>query len=175
MSATVANNNYGSIGRMFARQNVPSVYGAQKAAAGLEPEAANEAMDKVSLSPFAPRPLTADFLQSAMQTSENLAQGKTLSGDDEARLREDRVFAAVTALALLGYDGEQPVNWPGGFSSPTREELEMARRRLAQRPQNLSEADSAEQLQQRRLELMQKVAKRDLGQVDFNAAATAAA
>lgn len=170
MSATVANNGYGSIGRMFARQNAPSVYGMQKAASALEQETASDRVDQVSLSPFAPRPLTADFLRSAMQAGESLGQGKTPSGEEADRLREDRVFAAVSALALLGYSGDQPVNWPGGFSSPTKEELEMARRRLAQRPQNLQETDSPEQLQQQRLELLEKVAKRDFSQVGFGAA-----
>lgn len=164
MAAGVNYYTNGNIGRMFARQNVPSVYGRQKAAGSAELQEEIKRVDQVSFSAQAPKPLTADFIQDALDAGDAIASGKSLSEEDATRLRLDRVFAAVSALALLGYDGEQPAEWPGGLPAPTREELEAARRRLAQRPQNLEELSEPELVQNRRIELMEKITRRDLGQ-----------
>lgn len=165
MSAQITNNVYGNIGRMFARQNVSSVYGVQKATARPTVEEPVAQVDSVSLSPSAPRPLAADFLQQAMGTGQAMGDGESLSKSEEARLREDRIYAAMCALSMLGHTGESsdgPTSWPGGIPVPTRDELETARRRLAQRPSNTESVDDPEQLQQERLELMKKIGKSDL-------------
>ena len=171
MSAQITNNNnYGNIRRMFARQNVGSVYGAQKSASGLKADEEAAQVDKVSLSAFAPRPLNADFLEDAMAAGKTLQDGGKLSAADQDRLREDRVFAAVTALALLGYDEETGTarSWPGGLPSPSAAELEEARRRLAQRPRDTEAAQDYKQVQRDRLDLMQKVGKKDLSAFGYS-------
>ena len=162
MSAYITNNYPGSIGRMFARQNVPSIYGAQKSSTGVEAEEAGTVTDNVSLSPFAPKPLTSGFLEQALDTGKTLGEGSTLSGESESRLREDRVFAAVSALALLGYNENQNLSgWPGGIPTPSREEVEAARRRLAQRPRDTGDASSYESVMAERIQLLQRIGKSD--------------
>ncbi len=165
MTAGVQQYTHGSIGRMFARQNVPSVYGRQKLADETEPPTEAGLVDQVSLSPNAPKPLTADFLKDALDAGDTLASGNRLSEESSTRLRQDRVFAAVSALALMGHDGEQPAAWPGGIPAPNRAELEAARRRLAQRPQNADQTTDAATVQNRRIELLEKIGRRDFGQL----------
>lgn len=62
MSVQLNNNAFGNIGRMYARQNVPSVYGAGRAARAEDSVATAETVDRVNLSSLAPRPLPADYL-----------------------------------------------------------------------------------------------------------------
>lgn len=103
-----------------------------------------------------------------MDASKTLAGGGKLSSETSERLREDRIFAAVAALAALGDEGSDGVtqrSWPGGIPSPTREELEAARRRIAQRLQNTDDTDNAEALQTERVELMRKIGKRDFSEL----------
>ena len=164
MSLQVGNNNFGNIGRMFARQNVPAVYGRQKAAAGaLEADNAAGGVDSVSLSPQAPRPLSARTVEEALETAGVVANGGKLSAGQTEKLREDRVFRAVSALAAMGFDGQddRPVAWPGGIPVPTRDELEAAKRRLAQRLDSTSEAADIETVQRDRMELLRRMGKRD--------------
>ncbi len=175
MSAGIQYYNHGSIGRMFARQNVPSVYGRQKAPEEAAAQEEARFVDSVSLSPDAPKPLTAEFLSEAFSAGDALAGGGGLSEGDSARLREDRVFAAVSALALMGHDGEQPVSWPGGLPAPSRAELEAARRRLAQRPRNADQADDPALVQSRRLEILEKIGRRDFGQLPLGISTIASA
>lgn len=174
MAAGVSYYNNGSIGRMFARQNVPSVYGRQKAVENADIQEEIKQVDQVSLSAQAPKPLTADFIKNALDAGETIAAGEPLSEESESRVRLDRVFAAVSALALLGHDGDQPASWPGGIPAPSKSELEAARRRLAQRPQHLEQAAEPEQIQNRRVELVEKITRRDLGQDASRLAAPAA-
>lgn len=169
MSAQIGNHAFGTIGRMFARQNVPTVYARQRSAgdaAGVE--ASDSTMDSVSLSAFAPKPLDAADLESAMEYSGYLSGGGKgmAAAPAEERLREDRIFAAVSALAAMGVNGEDlelPDRWPGGIPVPTREELEVARRRLSQRLQNVDQASDPEKVQLDRTELVEKLRNRDFG------------
>lgn len=175
MAAITQQYTNGSIGRMFARQNVPSVYGRQKPPEGAEPQATTDLMDQVSLSPEAPKPLTANYLEDALTTGAALATGTKLSEATSNKLREDRVFAAVSALALMGHDSAQTPTWPGGLPAPTPAELEAARRRLAQRPQNMDQAQNPSQVQMTRMELLEKLNRRDFGQLPLGISAVASA
>lgn len=169
MSAQVNNYNFTTIGRMFARQNVPAVYGQQKAATAEKEEVAVDAVDSVSLSPFAPKPYSARLFEDAMDAGRALGANAELSADTTERLREDRIFAAMSALAFLGEEGEFGARsgWPGGIPVPTREEMEVARRRLAQRLSNVTEVEDSVAVQQDRLDLMRKIGKRDFAELRF--------
>ncbi|MCD8351570.1 MAG: hypothetical protein LUC93_13260 [Planctomycetaceae bacterium] len=163
MAVTVAPYAFGNVGRMYARQNVPAIYGKQKAVAGASGDEAPQSVDKVTLSAQAPRPLTADYLEQAMAAGQNLASGGQASGETSDRLREDRIFAAVSALAMMGHTCEDvaALSWPGGIPSPTAEELEVARRRLAQRPQRLEDATDPAAVQNDRLTLLERLGRTD--------------
>lgn len=163
MAVQVGNYAFTNVGRMYARQNVPSVYNRQQTAGKAAAEESVQTVDSVTLSAQAPRPLTGDFLEQAMAAGRDLGSGGELSSDSGQRLREDRIFAAVTALAMMGYSGEEAAmaSWPGGIPAPTNEELEVARRRLAQRPQQLQEASNPAQVQNERLTLLERLGKQD--------------
>ncbi|MCD8138803.1 MAG: hypothetical protein LUE17_03325 [Planctomycetaceae bacterium] len=163
MAVTVAPYAFGNVGRMYARQNVPALYGRQKAVAGVNGDDAPQSVDKVTLSANAPRPLTADYLEQALSAGQTLAAGGNTPDDTTERLREDRIFAAVSALAMMGHSGEkgEPVSWPGGLPSPSAEELEIARRRLAQRPQRLEDAADPQAVQTDRLTLLERLGRTD--------------
>lgn len=163
MSVQVGNYAFTNVGRMYARQNVPSVYNRQQSAGKAASEEPVQSMDSVTLSAQAPRPLTGDFLEQAMLAGRDLGTGGNLSSESEQRLREDRIFAAVTALAMMGYSGEEAASasWPGGIPAPSSEELEVARRRLAQRPRQLQEAANPTEVQNERLTLLERLGKRD--------------
>ncbi|MDR1744835.1 MAG: hypothetical protein LBS30_03675 [Planctomycetota bacterium] len=172
MSALITNQYPGAVGRMFARQNVSSVYGAHKAAPDAETEETGGIQDNVSLSPFAPKPLTTGFLEQALSAGRALADGSGVSADTEGRLREDRVFAAVSALTLLGYSKSNPAaGWPGGIPAPSREELEAARRRVAQRPSDAGDAVNVPDIMNGRLDLLQRIGKSDFTGMAFAGAA----
>ncbi len=161
--AQINNNSFTNIGRMFARRNVPEVYGFAKAAATADPEAIQEQVDRVSLSPLAPRPLPARLLEEAMDTGRLMNDGKKLPADRVERIREDRVFAAVSALAAIGETGEEtgsPRSWPVGLPAPTSEEMEVARRRLAQRLRGVDQAEDPTGVQMGRVELLQRIGRR---------------
>lgn len=164
MAVQVGNYAFTNVGRMYARQNVPSVYNRQQTAGKAAAEESVQSMDQVTLSAQAPRPLTGDFLEQAMAAGRALGSGGELSEESEERLREDRIFTAVTALAMMGYSGEDAAyaNWPGGIPAPSREELEVARRRLAQRPQQLQDASNPTEVQNERLTLLERLGKRDV-------------
>lgn len=164
MSAQVNNNNFTNIGRMFARQNVPGVYGRQKIASEAGAEVPPEQVDRVSLSPFAPRPLNASLVRDAFAAAKTMETGGRLSQAQGERLREDRIFAAVAALATLGGDDVEPMrrNWPGGLPVPSSEELEVARRRLAQRLDQVDEVEDGAVVQEERVGLLQRIGRRDL-------------
>ncbi len=66
MAVHVSSYAFSNVGRMYARQNVPSVYGKHQAAANVDAEEVGQARDSVTLSSQAPRPLTADFLEHSL-------------------------------------------------------------------------------------------------------------
>lgn len=133
----------GVIGKMFAQQNIPGLYNRQRKG-DPEESAVNslpEAVDRVELSSFAPRPLDAPYVEEAEKVGRELAGTGVLSGENAVRLREDRVFAAVSTLMALGItEKKYPLNWPGGLPRPTSDEMSAAYRRLTQRLSKLNEA-----------------------------------
>lgn len=165
MSAQVQGNSFTNIGRMFARRNVPAVYGAQRDRPGAGVEEAAGMVDTVSLSASAPRPLSATFLEQAVDVSRRLGEGSRLSADSDEKLREDRIFGAMVALASIGGDDPKsmPRNWPAGLPAPTRGEMDAARRRLSQRLRDLELVGDPTAVQQTRLDLLGKV-----GKIDFS-------
>jgi hypothetical protein len=167
MSVQVGSNGFSNIGRMFGRLNAPGLYGMQKSAAAGVIDDGAESVDRVSLSSQAPKPLPARLLEDALIVGNELANGGRLPLEKVEQLREDRVFAAVSALAAMGAGDAVEARaldfaWPGGLPAPTSEEMEAARRRLAQRLQNLELAGDPGAAQSGRAELWRKVAKRDL-------------
>lgn len=164
MTVQVASHNFSAIGRMFARQNVPAVYGRQKAAGSVDMESGAQAVDSVDLSSFAPKPLSGEMFSDAMDTGRVINGGGRLSTDRMEKLREDRIFSAVSALAAMGLEGENeglPASWPAGLPAPTKEEMEEARRRLAQRLQHDEMGADTADLQRERATLLDKVRKSD--------------
>lgn len=150
-----------NIGRMFARQNAPITYGQQKTSLKIETSDPGGTVDTVSLSRFVPKPLPADYLEDAIAYGKEIASGGKLSQKDTERVRLDRVFTALVALEALGDNGEtMPRMWPAGLPVPSEEELEEARRRLAQRLQDVDLAADAEYVQSERLRLLEKVGRR---------------
>lgn len=174
MSPQIVSEAHGNIGHMFARRNLPTAYGVQRAASGVETGETREVQDTVSLSPLAPRPLTMEFMEQAFSAGRSLGEGAGLQARTGDALREDRVFAAVSALALLGHSDDTPVSgWPAGIPAPSREELETARRRLAQRPHDTGDATNPEAVMRERSELLRAISKRDFSTVAFADAASA--
>ena len=164
MSAHVNNNSFGNIGRMFARQNMPILYDAKKTAETASADATAETVDNVSLSPQAPRPLSAKLVEEAVDSARVVGGGGKLSSDKVENLRQDRILQAVFALAAMDGGGDAaslPRSWPAGLPAPTREEMEIARRRLTQRLHSVDTADNPESTQQARLDLLRKIGKRD--------------
>ncbi len=163
MSAQISNHNFTSLGRMYAKQNAPAVYTKQKFSESAETEQTRQVSDMVSLSPFAPKPLSASLFEEALDTSRMFSAGENLSTTQIERLREDRVLHAISALALLGENGETGMTlaWPGGLPTPTSEEMEAARRRLSQRLQFDKVNGDPEEVQFNRMELLKKLRERD--------------
>lgn len=161
----IAEHNAVNIGRLFARQNVPTVYGKQQSdTVAAKESGAVGPMDRVELSSNAPKPLSASLFQDAWDTGESIGSGDKLSPDQNTRIREDRVFAAIAAMTMLGATGSQgepTVGWPGGVPVPTQAEMEEARRRLSQRFQRMDATDDPEAVQKNRLDLLEKLANRD--------------
>lgn len=166
MAIQVNGSNPGVIGRMFARQNVTEVYGRQKTAVAEAEEGSAATVDKVDLSPLVPKPLSAAYVEDAYATAEKLGQGGKLAANEAEALREDRVYAALTALMALGGDSDaQQLKWPGGLPAPTREEMQAAYRRLSQRLDKLDEAGDPEQAQLSRIKTLEGMRKTDMGEL----------
>ncbi|MCL2001204.1 MAG: hypothetical protein FWG74_07195 [Planctomycetes bacterium] len=160
----VNNNIFSNLGRMFAKRNVPEAYSLTKAAGTADPESPSGQIDQVSLSPFAPRPLPARLFEEALDSGRLMGQGKKLPDGLQKRIREDRIFAAVSALAAIGETGEETGMtraWPAGLPVPTPEEMEMARRRLTQRFWQLDQAEAPAAAQQQRVELLNRIGQRN--------------
>lgn len=159
----IIERNAVNIGRLFAKQNVPTVYNRQQDAAAEESGAVG-ATDRVELSSFAPRPLSASLFQDAWETGQALGSGDKLSAGQTEKIREDRVFAAIAAMTLLGANGsgsDANIGWPGGLPVPTQAEMDEARRRLSQRFLRVEATEDPEAVQNNRLNLLEKLAGRD--------------
>jgi hypothetical protein len=168
MSARVGDKNFSNIGSMFARLNMPEIYGKAKpgTTAPVPVPDGNGSVDQVKLSPQVPKPLPARLFEEAAGTGRELSRGERLTTKTMARLREDRVFAAVSALSAMVENGTEILNldeldWPGGVPVPTREEMEMARRRLAQRLKDIDAAGNPDAARREREELWFRVAKKN--------------
>ena len=172
MPVQIDNSNFSGVGRMFARNNVTALYDRQKGADN-PVEDALQGVDRLELSQWAPRPLGSSLFTDSLKTAQSLTNGSTLSEQDMGRLREDKVFSAVTALAAMGMEDADrlPRAWPGGLPAPSSAELAEARRRLAQRLRmdTATEAASEPALQQQRRELYDKIRSTDFS--SFTAAA----
>lgn len=117
--------------------------------------------DAVDLSLQAPRPLPAPFFRDALAVADRLLTG-SIDRSSEKRMREDRIFAAVTALAAIRRRSEMvSLYWPGGVPAPTKEELAAAYRRLRQRLSGIEIASDASQLLQSRQEMADVFAQAD--------------
>lgn len=157
MALQVSGNNAGVIGRMFARQNVNEIYGRQKGVTETLDEKSADRLDRVDLSPLAPKPLDASLVEDASGAAAKLTSGKKLTSGEEDALREDRVFATVTTLMALGVDDESRLpGWPVGLPTPSREEMETAYRRISQRLKNVEGAVNPDVAQRGRSELIDK-------------------
>ena len=166
MALQVSGNNPGTIGRMFARQNVQDLYGRQKSVVETADVKSPDQVDRVVLSSQAPKPLSASLVEDAMGTGKKLSGKGRLTADEEDALREDRVFAAVAMLAALGTEAETRLpGWPGGLPAPTREEMEAAYRRLSQRLNKVDEASNPETASRARVEIVEKNRKTDFGEL----------
>lgn len=151
-----------NLGLMYARQSAPTAYTrrqtdstTQRAGAGN----GSEGVDSVVLSRNVPRPISAADFVEALETGQSLADDESLSSGQKSKMREDRVFAALVALTLVGEDAS---GWPGGLPQPTREEVAEARRRLSQRLDGLESVEDAESARQGRVELLRRVGNLDI-------------
>ncbi|MDR3210415.1 MAG: hypothetical protein LBU79_00670 [Planctomycetota bacterium] len=152
MSVQIDGVGAGLIGRMFARQNMQDLYARQKVIADTENESNTLAVDRVDLSPLAPQPLSARLVEEAVETADKLAGEGDLSTGETKALSENRVFAVVSALMALRVDPEtQLLGWPSLIPVPTPEELQAARRRLAQKMTELDTVEDSQAVQQERM------------------------
>lgn len=134
MSLQVTGAGAGSVGRMLARRTLPEAYAKRQSGGGESAAETAATLDVVSLSAAVPKPFASADMEDAMATAKTAADGGRLSGTESGKLREDRVFAALTYLLAMDYNGEGQVpGWPGGLPSPTAEEMRAAQRRLSQR------------------------------------------
>lgn len=157
MAVQIAGGSAGVIGRMFAKRNVQEIYSKQRTATEEADDRITDAVDRVDLSPFAPKPLAASLVESASGTAAKLLTGASLTSVEESALREDRVFAAVATLIAMGGNADSPLpGWPGGLPTPTRQELETAYRRLSQRLENVEAASDPEAALRGRVETIEK-------------------
>lgn len=155
MALQVNGGNPGMIGRMFARQNVSDVYSRQKNVDSGNNEKTNSAMDRVDLSSLAPKPLDASVVEDSGSTAEKINKGTRLTSEEEANLREDRIYAALTTLMAVGADPEtQLLGWPGGLPAPTKDEMQAAYRRLTQRMDRVDDAQDPEKTLRMRSETL---------------------
>lgn len=156
MALAVNGAQSGVIGSLYARRNLGETYARQKAVGEAAGESAS-ASDRVELSSAVPKPFSARTFEDALRVSETLATGGSLTSDQDASLREDRVFAALSALIAVGAGGDEAVRvWPGGLPAPTREELEAAYRRLSQRLERSGDAGDPEEAARSRLDTLEQ-------------------
>lgn len=139
----------GLIGRMFSNQEARSSYGASRAQPAVDGGARTRGDDTVELSADVPEPLQGRLFRDAAAIGKKLAEGRELTPQENARLREDRVFAALATINAIGLKGNGgSIDWPGGFPVPTADEMAAAYRRLTQRLQNLNTLRDPEAMQQ---------------------------
>jgi len=143
------------IGRMFARSEMASMYARQKNADQSRDETVDGTAqgDRVELSANAPRPLDARMIDEAVQVAQRMASGQTLSPSQTQRLREDRVFASLTALFAVGANkGRIGDAWfEGNAEAPSGMELESTFRRLSQRVAELDQSMDPRKVEESRL------------------------
>jgi len=113
------------------------MYARQKNAEQPQNETVDAALqqDRVELSANAPRPLDARMIEEAVQVAQRMMAGQALSPSQTERLREDRVFASLTAMFSAGGNKGRLLDaWlDGAAQPPTGFELDSAYRRLSQR------------------------------------------
>lgn len=166
MALQVNGGNPGMIGRMFARQNVTDLYSRQKSVDSAKSEKTNQAMDRVDLSPFAPRPLEASIVEDSGLTAEKINKGSKLTTEEVESLREDRVFAALTTLLAVGADpNTKLMGWPGGLPTPTQDEMHAAYRRLTQRMDRVDDTDDPDKTIRMRSETLENMRRIDTSQL----------
>lgn len=168
MSLQVSGGDAGVIGRMFARRNIQDLYTRKRPAVEAAEEMGAAPVDRVDLSPQAPRPLSASYVESAAGTAQKLAGRGKLTSDETQSLREDRVFAAISTLIAVGADpdgGAGLKGWPGGIPAPTGAEMEAAYRRLAQRLDRVDDASDPETAKRGRSAVLEKVRNVDFGEL----------
>ena len=173
MVLQVGNNSFSNIGRMFGQLSASEAYGGRKAASIGAGDDEAAPIDRVSLSSQAPRPLPARLLEEAVDAGRSLAAAGRMRPEKMERLREDRILAAVSVLAAIGLDdmhGLPRISWPGGLPAPTGEEMETARRRLAQRLTEVELAADPAAAQRDRAELWRRSAKLDLSSLNVGGA-----
>lgn len=110
--------------------------------------------DVVELSPHAPRPISAQTVLTSSEIRDRILEHTPLSPSQERILRTDRVHAAIVTLGVLMESGIDQPAWPGGFPTPTSEELQEAYRRLSQRLQDPDGVDDPGAVQDTRLALL---------------------
>lgn len=159
MAMNISDYERTSLGLLMARQSAPVAYNRQMETGVKTEETDRYAVDSVSLSANVPRPLTANDFRAAVNAGKTMASSGTLDINSTRRLREDRVFNALSALALMGERGteEGMTGWPGGIPAPSSEELEEARRRLSQRLSRTEGLPDPAAAQEERLELLRRI------------------
>lgn len=110
--------------------------------------------DVVELSSHAPRPLSAEMVQTSSEIRDHILAKTPLSASQERVLRTDRIHAAVVTLGVLMESGVDKPSWPGGFPTPSSEELQEAYRRLSQRLQDPEGVANPDAVQDTRLALL---------------------
>ncbi len=166
MALQVNGGNPGMIGRMFARQNVTDLYSRQKSVDSAKNEKTNQAMDRVDLSPFAPKPLEASVVEDSGLTAEKINKGTKLTSEEMESMREDRVFAALTTLIAVGADpNTKLLGWPGGLPAPTQDEMHAAYRRLTQRMDRVDDTADPEKTIRVRSETLESMRRTNTSQL----------
>lgn len=144
----------GYLSRTFGGATQPETQGSKPKPRPATNPVAAPGRDVVELSAHAPRPLSAQMLQTSSEIRDHILANTPLSASQERVLRTDRVHAAVVTLGVLMQSGVDQPAWPGGFPAPSSEELQEAYRRLSQRLQDPDAVDDPGAVQDTRLALL---------------------
>lgn len=142
------------LGGMFGRQPAAQKVAQAAGAVAQIARKITEGGDIVELSSNVPQPLEAATLEAAGVVAQKLRAGQPLSTREMNRLRNDRVFAALTVLNGAAVGGGTFQHWPGGIPAPTGDELDEAYRRLSQRLVGNDYARDPEALNALRVEIL---------------------
>jgi hypothetical protein len=116
--------------------------------------------------PAAPKPIDATWLEFAREAAVDLVSAEEVPVMALERLRTDRAFAAVVALAALRLDPQAAArHWPAGIEPPEVEELSTALRRLDVSLSGLERAENPVQLRRFRTSLVAVYRGEDIGVV----------